>query len=83
MILIHTYILVEEHLFQKGHEAIEIPAFGRGQTLYEDVCKKKVPRAVFHTQNDVQVGQEHESDCRRVVRQVNMIVYEAVGQNLR
>ena len=26
----YSYILVEEHLFQKGHEAIEIPAFGRG-----------------------------------------------------
>ena len=25
-------VVVEEHLFRKGHEAIEIPAFGRGKS---------------------------------------------------
>ena len=39
---------------------------------HEDVCKKKVPRAVFQLQNGVQVGQEHESARKRLFTQVKV-----------
>ena len=40
--------------------------------IYENICTKKVPRAVFQTQNVAKVGQEHESARKRDFTQVNM-----------
>ena len=48
---------------------------------YEDVCKKKVPRAVFYTQNVVQVGQEHDSAHKLVFGQV--LVYTKPEKKIR